>query len=204
MAPAMSERDQVLEFWFGAPLQDPEAVVTNMKRWFMGGAEMDGAIRDQFGGLVERALRGELDEWARDIRGRVALILLLDQFPRALFRETPRAYAGDAHAQRLAHEALDGSLDTALRYEERLFLVMPLLHAEDLPTLERVVVEMERLEAGAPAELRTLFRGGVEQGKKYRDQVARFGRFPHRNAVLGRESTPEEQAFLAESGRPPG
>jgi uncharacterized protein (DUF924 family) len=198
MAGTMTEREQVLEFWFGAPLQDPEAVVTNMKRWFMGGEEMDRAIRDSFGPLVERALTGELDDWARDIRGRVALILLLDQFPRALYRETPQAYAGDAQAQRLAHEALDGSLDSALRYEERLVLVMPLLHSEDLASLERVLVEMERLEAGAPAELRTLFRGGVEQAKKYKELIARFGRFPHRNAVLGRQSTPEEIAFLGQ------
>src|SRR4051812_25203856 len=104
----MKERDEILEFWFGAGAQDAAAAGSNMRRWFMGGEEMDRAIRDRFGGLVDRALRGELDDWSRDIRSRLALILLLDQFARNIHRETPQAYAGDAAAQRLAHEALDG------------------------------------------------------------------------------------------------
>jgi len=192
----MSERDQVLEFWFGAATPGHDLVISNIKRWFMGGEAMDQAIRERFGTLVERALAGELDEWARDIRGRLALVLLLDQFARNLHRDKPKAYAGDAQAARLAHEALDGSLDSGLRPEERLFLVMPLLHAEDRASQERLAVEMERLDAASPPELRPLFHGGLEQSKKYRDIIARFGRFPHRNAVLGRASTPEEIEFL--------
>jgi uncharacterized protein (DUF924 family) len=192
----MKERDEVLEFWFGAPLQDHAGVGDSMRRWFMGGEAMDQAIRARFGTLVEGALRGELDDWARDIRGRLALILLLDQFARGLYRETPQAYAGDARAQRLSHEALDGSLDSALRPEERLFLIMPLLHAEELAAQDRLAVEMERLLASSPPELRPLFHAGVEQSKKYRGIIARFGRFPHRNAVLGRSSTPEEIELL--------
>jgi len=192
----MQERDEILEFWFGAAAHDPAAAGSNMRRWFMGGEAMDYAIRDRFGPLIDRALRGELDEWARDIRSRLALILLLDQFARNIYRDTPQAYAGDEHAQRLANEALDGSLDSALRPEERLFLVMPLMHAEDLRAQERLVVEMDRLQLASPPVLRPLFDAGVEQSRKYRDIIARFGRFPHRNAILGRASTPEELEFL--------
>jgi uncharacterized protein (DUF924 family) len=195
----MRERDEVLEFWFGAAALDPAAAVfspADMRRWFAGGEEIDKTIRERFGALVDRALAGELDDWAMDIRSRVALILLLDQFPRNIYRDTPQAYAGDERAQRLVHEALDGSLDSALRPEERLFLVMPLMHAEDLRAQDRLAVEMERLREGALPALRPLFDAGVEQSKKYRDIIARFGRFPHRNAALGRESTPEEVEFL--------
>src|SRR3954465_1851935 len=117
----MQERDDILEFWFGASTHDPAAAGSNMRRWFSGGDEVDRAIRERFGALVDRALAGELDEdWSKDIRSRLALVLLLDQFPRNIYRDTPKAYAGDERAQRLVHEALDGSLDSGLRPEERL------------------------------------------------------------------------------------
>ncbi len=188
--------DDVLVFWFGEPASDAAALGVKMRRWYQGGPELDRAIQDRFGALVAQAVAGELDGWAETTRGRLALIILLDQLTRSVYRDDPRMYEGDARAQRLAVEALDRGLERELPTEERSFLIMPLLHAEDLALQERVVAEMERLIAAAETWQRPIFSMGQEQARKYRDVIARFGRFPHRNAILGRASTPEEQTFL--------
>jgi uncharacterized protein (DUF924 family) len=189
--------EEVLGFWFGAPATTAEEYGKKVKRWYMGGAALDAEIRAQFGALVERGLAGELDDWAQTIRGRLALILVLDQFPRSVYRNDPKSYAGDDKAQRLAVEALDAGLD-GLDIEQRNFVIMPLMHAESLALQERTVVELEALHAAAPAWQKPGLQMGVEQAHKYRDIIARFGRFPHRNAVLGRTSTQEEAQFLVD------
>jgi uncharacterized protein (DUF924 family) len=190
--------DDVLSFWFGEPARDAAALGTKFKRWFSGGPDFDREIRERFAPTVERALAGDLDDWARTIRGRLALILVLDQFTRNIFRDTPRAFAGDAHAQGLAVEALDARLDRELGFVERLFLKTPLAHAEDLALQERSVVETEKLTGDVADWQRPNFARGTEQARTYREVIARFGRFPHRNAALGRTSTPEEEAFLVD------
>jgi len=146
---------------------------------------------------VERALSGEYDGWAETPRGRVALVILLDQLTRNLFRGTPRAFAGDLRAERVAKEAVDAGEDGALRPFERVFLRMPLMHAED-----------RELQRAGVAAFGALVREHPDHGESMRDflsyaerhcaTVERFGRFPHRNAVLARETTAEEAAFLAE------
>jgi uncharacterized protein (DUF924 family) len=188
--------DDVLSFWFGEPAQDAAALGAKQKRWFAGGPDFDREIRERFAPTVERALAGDLDDWVRTIRGRLALILVLDQFTRNIFRETPRAFAGDARAQKLAVEALDAQLDRELGFVERMFLKTPLAHAENLALQERAVVETDKLTSEVADWQRPLFARGVEQARKYREVIARFGRFPHRNAALGRTSTPEEEEFL--------
>lgn len=191
--------DEVLRFWFGdAPPTTTEQHRGQMKRWFMGGPALDGEIRDRFGPLVERALRGELDGWASTTRGRLALILLLDQFTRSIYRDDPKAYAGDPAAQRLALEALDRGLERELPAHERHFLIMPIVHAEDLALQRRAVTEMAKLVDDAAPALKPTLGMGNEQTTKYRDIIAKFGRFPHRNAILGRASTPDEEAFLVD------
>ncbi len=192
----MSRSDDVLAFWFGAPGSAADEQLAKVRRWYAGGEAMDRAIRDEFEHDVEQALLGALAGWAADPHGRVALVLLLDQFTRTLYRDTPRAFAGDPAAQALAVEAFDQGIDRELALDERNFLVMPFLHAEDLGLQERAIGLMDRIVADAPLELRTVYSMGIEQSRKYRDVIARFGRFPHRNAVLGRESTPEELEFL--------
>jgi uncharacterized protein (DUF924 family) len=192
--------EEVLAFWFGeAPAADPAALRTKLWRWSQGGPALDEEIRRRFGGLVEQALRGELDSWAATPRGRIALILLLDQFTRNLYRDDARAFSGDAKAQQLALEALDGVL--LYSTEERQFLLMPLLHAEDLGLQETGLHEMREHVAAAPAELQQVYAMGLEQSRKYRDVIEKFGRFPHRNAALGRASTPEEEQFLLEQAQ---
>jgi uncharacterized protein (DUF924 family) len=190
--------EDVLEFWFGAPATTTDEFKRKMRRWFMGGPAVDAQIRERFGVQVERALAGELDDWARTTRGRLALILLLDQFTRSIYRDSPRAYAGDAKAQALAVEALDNGSDREMSVEERSFLSMPLAHSENLALQERNVAVVNALVADAAEFQRPVLAMATEQSRKYRDLIARFGRFPHRNAILGRTSTPEEEAFLVD------
>lgn len=192
----MSSPEAVLQFWFETPAADAATLGRKIKRWYMGGPELDAQIVERFGEAVEQALAGKLEHWAADVRGRLALIIVLDQFTRSMFRDDPRTYAGDALAQCLAEDAFDQGLEEELSSEERNFLIMPLLHAENLEHQERAVQEMERLRSGVPDEMRPVWAMGVEQAHKYRDIIRRFGRFPHRNAILGRESTAEEVELL--------
>ena len=190
--------EDVLELWFGKPATTTEEYGKKIRRWFMGGPALDAELRERFGSLVERAIAGELDAWATTPRGRLALIVVLDQFTRSIFRDTPRMYAGDAKAQALALDGLDRGFDEQLGFEERQFLGMPLAHAEDLALQERSVTEMNALVADAADFHKPLIAMGVEQSRKYRDLIAKFGRFPHRNKLLGRTNTPEEEAFLVD------
>lgn len=198
----MSRAEDVLEFWFATPAVDAEGLRKKIARWYMGGPALDREIAERFGSLVEDALAGKLDDWAATVHDRLALILLLDQFTRSIFRDEPRMYAGDTQAQALAVDALDRhldrQLDTGLGLEQRQFLVMPLMHAEDLALQERTVVELGRIVDDAPPWAKPVFGMGLEQAHKYRAVIARFGRFPHRNAILGRASTPDEEAFLVD------
>jgi uncharacterized protein (DUF924 family) len=193
----MATIDDVVRFWFGpAPAANAAELGVKMKRWYAGGPEEDEAIRARFADTVEQALRGELEPWTSSPRGRLASILLLDQMTRSLFRGSARAFAGDARALQLANQTLeDGSL-AELDHEERHFVYMPLLHAEDAAALDRFNELFPRALATVPEWSRPLFSDGIEQGEKYREIFRRFGRFPHRNAALGRPSTAEEIEFL--------
>lgn len=182
---------EVIDYWFGAPGSAEHG--TTRALWFTKSESTDAEIRARFGATVEAALRGELDRWGEDLRGALALIVLLDQFTRNIFRDTPRAFAGDAAALSLAQRLVDAGLDRQLSLRERWFAYMPFEHAESLPMQERAVELFRQLAAdGLPEPL--------DWAVKHRDVIARFGRFPHRNAVLGRVSSPEEAAFLREPG----
>jgi uncharacterized protein (DUF924 family) len=203
----MSTADEIHAFWFGTPARTADEQKAKLRRWYMGGPELDREITERFRADVDAAIAGELDGWADDLRGRIALVILLDQFPRSVYRDTPGAYAGDERAQGLAIEAFDRGLDAGLTLDERQFLAMPLLHAENLALQQRFEALTERLVGDAPDEMRPLYGMGLEQARKYLDIITRFGRFPHRNAILGRESTPDELAFLedwAERAAPTG
>lgn len=191
--------EDVLSFWFGEPARDAATYGVKAKRWFMGGPDLDREIGERFGGAVAAALDGKLDAWAETVRGRLALIILLDQLTRNLFRDDPRGFSGDGRAQRLAVEALEGKLERQLGFEERIFLISPFAHAEDKQLQERSVAEAERLVTEVAEWQQPFFTRGLEQRRKYREVIARFGRFPHRNTILGRASTPEEEAFLVPS-----
>lgn len=180
--------DEILSFWFAGDQQERN------KRWWSGSAAVDAEIRERFSAVVDRALAGELDDWAETARGRLALILVLDQLTRCLGRGTPDAFAGDPRAQRLALEGIDRGHDRELSPAERGFFYMPLMHAEDPELADRCVEQY----AGLADEGHEHF---LPHAKQHAEIVKRFGRYPHRNEILGREPTAEEVEFL-ESGGP--
>jgi uncharacterized protein (DUF924 family) len=179
---------EILEFWFGA---HPHAT---RGEWFRKDPAFDATIRDRFASAVEAALAGAFDAWRADPQGALAHVLLLDQFTRNIFRDTARAFAGDAAALATATGVVDAGQDGALDPWERWFLYLPFEHAEDLASQERAIALFTRLEhdTGEAAPL--------EWAQKHAAVVRRFGRYPHRNAILGRASTLEEMAFLQEPG----
>lgn len=197
----MSEIDTILNFWFGdGDRSDPAEVAALSERWFAGGPEFDEEIRHRFDPAWRRAAAGELDRWSETSAGRLALIIVLDQFSRNLARGTAAAFAQDAAACRLTLEGLAAGHDADLTPMERVFFLMPLQHAEDFAIQERSVGEFRRLCDEAPLAWRTALTENMRYAYDHRDVIARFGRFPHRNQALRRTSTPEEQAYLDGGG----
>jgi uncharacterized protein (DUF924 family) len=172
-----------------------------MRRWFDSTAEEDRELGLGFGTLAQDALSRRLDGLAASPRGRLGLILLLDQLPRNLYRGRPEAFAGDARALALSTDGLDRGLDSALAPVERIFFCMPLQHAEDRAIQARAVETFAALAAvPAPPPLAAALRNCADYAVAHREIVERFGRFPYRNRTLGRESTHAELDFLAGGG----
>jgi uncharacterized protein (DUF924 family) len=192
---------EVLDFWFGDGLRSDWPSTEHKALWFGGGAEQDQVIRDRFSAGVDAALDGDLTHWESRLPARLALVILLDQFSRNIYRGQARAFAGDARAQQLVLRTLDAAEDEPLARVGRVFLYMPLMHAEDLALQERCVERFTALHEDSPPALREKLAGNLNFAREHRDTVLRFGRFPHRNAVLGRESTQEEPAFLTNGPR---
>ena len=154
---------------------------------------------------MERARRGELDAWAESARGRLALIILLDQFSRNLYRGSGEAFAKDAASLKLALDGLDSGQDKALSCIEQMFFVLPLEHCEDLAMQDRMVAYTEAWAAGLPEAMKGMGKSVCDFARQHREVIVRFGRFPTRNQALGRPSTPEEEAHILEAkaaGRP--
>lgn len=188
--------EAVLDFWLGPRGETPPSP-SDVQRWFEADADLDDRIRARFGEAVEAALSGGFPEWAATPAARAALIVLLDQFPRNLYRADPRAFAGDPRALALA-QATDAKTLGAQHPLERYFTLVPFMHAEDLAAQRAGEAAFAAgARAVAPA-FRGLFEGGESYARRHRVVIERFGRFPHRNAVLGRATTAEEAAFLAE------
>jgi uncharacterized protein (DUF924 family) len=176
------------------PLPVPQDVVQFWRdagpaRWFRRDDGFDAEFRRRFLAAHEAAAAGRLQDWGTTAQGALALVLLLDQFPRNAFRGTPRVYATDALARNAADAAIRAGHDQAVADDLRPFFYLPFAHSEDLRDLERCV-ELNRTEGGE----------SLRWAQHHRDVVARFGRFPHRNALLGRPSTPDEERFLADGG----
>jgi uncharacterized protein (DUF924 family)/uncharacterized protein YciI len=190
----------VLAFWFGELDRHGQADTLHSQRWFRKDPAFDAEIRTRFGELHAAVARGERDHWLATPRGRLAAVLVLDQFSRNLFRDSPQSFAQDAKAQAVTLDALARGDDRQLAAAERAFIYMPLMHAEDRALQERCLGAFSgwRDELGGPERERV--QGLLSYAQQHRDIVHRFGRFPHRNRVLGRESTPEEAAFLQQPG----
>lgn len=186
----------LLDTWFGESPDDPSRLPERMKWWFTVDPERDAMLKSRFGELVERCASGQCYRWLEQPEGRLALILALDQLPRNLFRGTPQAFAHDSYTAALCLAAAHTGDDLALNPVHRVFLYMPLQHAEDLQAQEAGVALYERLAMENPVP--STYREGVlPYARQHRDIIARFGRFPHRNRVLNRKNTPEEAEYLA-------
>ena len=188
----MSEIAEVLDFWFGAP--DSPKRGRPRKCWFEKSVTFDAGVRSRFLKVYERAAAGKLSRWERTPLAALALALVLDQFPRNMFRGQARAFAADALALRVARRMLSRGFDGLLRPAERWFVYLPFEHAEDLAAQRRSIALFGSL-AGYPDSA-----GVIDYAQRHYTIIARFGRFPHRNAMLGRESTSEEIAFLSQPG----
>jgi uncharacterized protein (DUF924 family) len=202
----MDEARQVRDFWFGKLPMTAQALDQRVKLWFpedasaQGVRERDEIIRARFGSLVERAAKGELASWADSPRRCLSLIILLDQFPRNIHRGTAQAFAYDGQALGLTLAAMQSAADGALDVVERIFFYMPLQHCEAQDVQDESVAGYRRLLLEAPDELRGVFAAALKSAEDHRSIIERFGRFPHRNRVLERTSTPEEEAWLRSGG----
>jgi uncharacterized protein (DUF924 family) len=179
MKRAAVHAEEVVTFWRDAGPQ----------RWFRKDAAFDADFRARFLDAHEEATRGKLNDWARDAQGSLALLILLDQFPRNAFRNSPRMFATDAQALAIARAAVDAGQDIEVEQALRNFFYLPFMHAEQLADQDRSVVLTTPLGEDA-----------LKFARIHRDVIARFGRFPHRNKMLGRNTTAKEQKFLDEGG----
>src|SRR5688572_23546917 len=198
----MERAIDILDYWFGTGPWSPERLAERTKFWFGGdgpaaAASRDLDVRTRLEPLLERAARGEFAGWAASPKRRLALIILFDQVPRNAYRGTAAAFAFDREALALTVEGLQLAADAALDPIERIFFYLPLEHAESLEAQDAAIGAFARLVAEAPADLREYCAYTAGYAKKHRDLIALFGRFPHRNTVLQRESTPEELSWLA-------
>ncbi|MFM2431870.1 MAG: hypothetical protein RLZZ511_3083 [Cyanobacteriota bacterium] len=188
----MSQGDSVLRFWFGEDWQ--QVPPTPQKKWFVKDPIFDQSVREWFTGTYEQAVAGRLEHWTETAAGALALTIVLDQFPRNMFRDTPKAFASDAQALHVADYALDRDFDQDVPPVMRLFFYLPFEHSENLSNQNRAVQLLQGYaddpELGSYAEF----------ALKHQAVIAQFGRFPHRNAILGRESTPAELEFLEQPG----
>ena len=169
--------DELTGFWFSESAR---------RRWFQSTPEHDREIRNRFERFWEQACEGRLDHWEQSANGALALVILLDQLPLNMYRDRPRSFSGEAHAREVADRAIARGFDAALTDQQKVFLYLPFMHSESLADQERSV----SLYAAAGLD------DSLKWARHHREIIRRFGRFPHRNAILGRESTPEELQWL--------
>ncbi|MBD2462190.1 DUF924 domain-containing protein [Oscillatoria sp. FACHB-1407] len=188
----MASVDEILDFWFGNPI---ESYSQRKKLWFVKDLSVDQTLRDRFLSTYEQAAAGELDNWQSQPSSCLALIIVLDQFPRNIFRGEPRAFATDPQARIIAKGAIARGFDQQLEPIQRFFFYLPLEHSEDLADQHQSIALYQALVVDFPE-----LQDGLEYAIRHRDVIQRFGRFPHRNAILNRPSTPEEIEFLKQPG----
>ena len=196
------EIGRILDFWFGSLIENeiPSEVYRN--RWWMKDSENDGEIKNQFSDSLKLAKIGGLDHWKMNADGTLALILLFDQFSRNIFRDTSEAFSQDHKAIETCLNGRNQRFDKELHPIQRVFYYMPLMHSEDLDMQEKSIECFSNLKElfTTPQSIAETVSGIFEYAMKHYEIIKRFGRYPHRNTILGRESTPEEVKFLTEPG----
>lgn len=190
----------LLQWWFGTADNPNEVAAQQGGLWFGKRDSQDREARERFADLVDQALAGGLTEWTQRPEGWLALVLLLDQLPRMIYRDTPAALSGDPRAQTLVAQGIAADFDRQLPAIQRVFIYLVFEHCEHLAVQNEAVSRFADLLAEQPQAQRGVFADNLDYAERHQKIIARFGRFPHRNAILGRESTPEEVAFLREPG----
>lgn len=194
------QAQDVLDFWFGPAGSATDIAQRQRKLWFGKSAVLDQTVAERFTMILVDAVSSRLDHWSDTPQGRLALVIVLDQFPHHIHRNLPQAFTSEAQALALSLNALAAGEDLQLTPIERVFLYLPLEHAESIQMQARSVSLFEQLAHLAAAEERALFDDFLSYAQRHHEVVARFGRFPHRNAILDRVSTPEEIEFLKQPG----
>jgi uncharacterized protein (DUF924 family) len=189
--------EDILQFWFGDALAEPAAAARRTSFWFGAAPAVDEEIARRFGTVLRSAVSGALAHWESQARSCLAVIVVLDQFPRNIYRGTSAAFACDAQALGITRRGVAVGYLRALRIPEQAFFLMPFQHAEDRAAQREGLALFERLHGEAPAEWRAFTQGIIDFARLHLDIVERFGRFPHRNGILGRVSTAPELEYLA-------
>lgn len=198
---AIETPEGILSFWLEDVTAHPEKLGAQMKRWYSGGKPLDAEITQRFGATVDALASGLAQTWAsQGPRQRLAAIIALDQFSRSIHRNSPNALASDPLALRIAKDAIAKGDDKTLHPIERIFLFMPFEHAEDIGAQREAIRLFDALQADATDHTREAFRSALDYAHRHASVIQKFGRFPHRNDVLGRVSTPEEIAHVKEHG----
>src|ERR1051325_7354306 len=190
----MSRAEAILSFWFGEPRDDQAYCEERRRLWFAQDPQFDQEIRDRFAGDYQLAAEGKLTDWRDSPRSALALLILLDQFPRNMFRGDPRAFATDPLAREVAAGLVHRGSDRQLLAVERLFVYLPFMHSEDLTDQRQSVALFHQLAQEC------VYLDSRSYARRHKETIERVGRFPHRNAVLGRPSTTEESEFLRQPG----
>lgn len=192
------QAQDILDYWFGdAANTKTEDLKNYFQRWFQGGKELDKEIKTRFGKAVKQAAADDLATWENTTEGSLALIVLLDQFTRSVYRGTAKAFAYDTKALRLCRKLVDSGADKDMSWPQRGFCYMPLQHAEDVKAQQQGIGAYLELIADTPDELKKVVTGFLLSAREHKSIIDKFGRFPHRNKVMDRESTNEELIYLA-------
>ncbi len=196
----MADYSALLTFWFGEHERDGEVIEAQSPLWWDKKDETDRAIKRHFSGVLSEALEGLLDHWLNTPEGYLAMIILLDQLSRSMYRGSAKSFSQDETALQLAVRGVDLGMDRELRPVERVFFYMPFEHAESAKMQERSISLFTRLVVAAADGDKAKFKEYLNFAVKHADVIKRFNRFPHRNQILGRGSTDEEMAFLTQPG----
>lgn len=192
--------ETILNFWFGALNGPSDIPKDKVQTWFMKSDTFDKQIEDTFSHLFESAKKGELNQWKETPKGRLALIILCDQFSRNTFRGSEKAFSFDSIALQLTLEGIENGHDLELHPLERAFFYLPLEHSEDLAIQEKSVQAFEKLHEDSPEDVKSFFHDNLDYAYRHKKIIDEFGRYPHRNEALGRKSTKEEISFLDTPG----
>ena len=192
--------EEVRHFWFEDACLAPESLARHQARWFAPSDQLDRDIEQRFGALPDAARSGTLPYRPDDPHDLLAIILILDQFPRQIYRNTPQAFAYDREARAISNTMIEKSLFQVLTLVEQVFVFLPFEHSETLSDQSLSVQLYETLLQQAPQSYHSFLENALDYARRHHSIITRFGRFPHRNAALGRESTKEEKSFLAAGG----